>query len=463
MDPGIFGAYEIRGVYPDQLDEEAAWKIGCAAARFLPSLMTGFERGQPLSQSLCVGRDTRTHSEALARALTDGVRSTGIGVIDIGIIDTPQMYFAINRLGTCGGVQVTASRYPAKYNGFKISGRAAIPIGADTGLKEITHLATALPHTKGRATGSLKEHDLTAEYRKHVLQFLRPDVEKKKVAIDASNGVAGKMVPLLFGEAPIDIVEINFEHTGKFKHAPDPWVEKNLSQVKSAVKKQKCDFGLCFDGDADRIVLVDERGGAVRSDLITALLVPSFLEKKPKSAVVFDLRSSRVVMEEIIKYGGTPRRERVGPAFMKKAMRDTHAIFGGEVSGYFYYEENFYADSAMITLVHVLNVISGTDRPMSELIEPLRRYAGSGEISFEVANRQVKMDELGRRYGDGQVDHLDGVTVGFKEWWFNCRPSHAEPFLRLNVEAKSKELLDERLAEIEEQLGEPVSSVARYL
>jgi len=456
MDPGIFKAYDIRGVYPDQLDEEAAWKIGCATARFLPSLMRGFERGQPRSQSLCVGQDMRTHSEGLAKALIEGIRSTGVGVVDIGLIDTPQMYFAVNHLGTCGGVQVTASHNPAQYNGFKISGRGAVPIGGDTGLKEIKHMAVALPHTKGKATGTLKQQDLISEYKKHVLQFLAPNVKKKKVAIDASNGMAGKVVPLLFKDAPIEIVAINFEHAGKFKHNPDPLVEKNLSQVKAAVKKQKCDFGICFDGDADRMIMLDEKANTVSCDLITALLVPYFLERKPKSAVVYDLRSSRAVMEEIIKHGGTPRRERVGHAYMKKAMRDSHAIFGGELSGHFYYEENFYADSAMITLVHVLNVISNRDEPLSELIEPLRHYFGSGELNFRVENKQSKMDELARRYGDGQVDYLDGVTVGFKEWWFNCRPSNTEPLLRLNVEAKRRELLDEKLGEIRDQLGTPV-------
>ena len=456
MDPQIFKAYDIRGIYPDQVAEEDAWKIGCAAGRFLPSLMTGYERGQVGAQAICVGRDMRTHSEPLAQALIEGIRSAGVGVIDIGMIDTPQMYFAINHLKTCGGIQVTASHNPAKYNGFKVSGRGAVPIGGDTGLKDIQHLALAMPHTKGNPTGSFRQDELTDAYRQHVLQFLRPSVGEMKVAVDASNGMAGKMLPLLFRDTGIEMLEINFEHDGKFKHDPDPLKEKNLRQVKSMVKRQKCHFGLCFDGDADRMIMVDEKGNPVSCDLLTALLVPYFLEKKPKAAVVYDLRSSRVVMEEIIKHGGTPRRERVGHAYMKKAMRDSHAIFGGELSGHFYYADNFCADSAVITLVHVLNVISERDEPISELIAPLRRYANSGEMNFKVEDKEGKMEELARRYGDGQVDRLDGVTVGFKEWWFNCRPSNTEPLLRLNVEARTKEMLDEKLAEIEEQLGKSV-------
>ncbi len=456
MDPQIFKAYDVRGIYPDQLAEEDAWKIGCATARFLPSLMTGYERGQGGAQSICVGRDMRTHSESLVQALIEGIRSAGVGVIDIGMIDTPQMYFAVNHFKTCGGVQVTASHNPAKYNGFKVSGRGAVPVGGDTGLKDIQHLALAMPHTKGNPTGTLQRADLTAEYKQHVLQFLRPSVGEMKIAIDASNGMAGKALPAIFGDGPIEMLEINFEHDGKFKHDPDPLKEKNLRQVKSMVKRQKCHFGLCFDGDADRMMTVDEKGNTVSCDLITALLVPYFLEKQPKAAVVYDLRSSRVVMEEIIKHGGTPRRERVGHAYMKKAMRDSHAVFGGELSGHFYYADNFCADSAVITLVHVLNVISEQDKPISELIAPLRRYAGSGEINFRVEDKEGKMEELARRYGDGQVDHLDGVTVSYKEWWFNCRPSNTEPFLRLNIETRSQEMLDEKLAEISEQLGQPV-------
>ena len=456
MEPTIFKAYDIRGVYPSQINEENAWKIGYATARFLPSLLRGYERGQPNAQSLCVGRDMRTHSETLANALIEGINAAGTNAIDIGMIDTPQMYFAINHFGTCGGVQVTASHNPAKYNGFKISGLQAKPVGADTGLKEIEHIAMALLHTKGKVTGSVEKHDLTNEYKNHVLKFLRPNIRQLKIAVDASNGMAGKMVPIVFADLQVEIIGLNFEHTGKFKHEPNPLVEKNLAQVKTAVKKQKCDFGICFDGDGDRMMMVDEKGTTIACDLMTALMAPYFLKRQPKSTVVYDLRSSWVVPEEIIKNGGTPRRERVGHAFMKKAMRDSHAIFGGELSGHFYYRDNFYTDSGLITLVHLLNIVSQAEGPISELVKPLRRYYHSGEINFKVDDKQAKMDELAKRYSDGQIDHFDGVTVGYKDWWFNCRPSNTEPLLRLNVEAKSRELLDEKLAEIETQLGTPV-------
>jgi phosphomannomutase len=456
MDPAIFKAYDIRGVYPDQLNEEDAWKIGYAAAQFLRSMLSGYERGQANSQSLCVGRDMRTHSKALAGALIEGMKTCGANVIDIGMIDTPQMYFAINHFGTCGGVQVTASHNPAKYNGLKISGLQARPVGVDTGLKDIEHIATALIHTKGKATGKAEERDLTAEYKNHVLKFLRPNLRPLKIAIDASNGMAGKMVPAIFGDLPIEIIKLNFEHTGEFKHEPNPLIEENLAELKAAVRKNKCDFGICFDGDADRLMMVDQIGKNISCDLLTALMASYFLKSNPNSAIVYDLRSSLVVPEEILKNGGTPRRERVGHAFMKKALRDSHAVFGGELSGHFYYRDNYYADSGLITLVHVLNIVSAAKMPVSELIRPLRRYYSSGEINFKVEDKQAKMDELAKRYSDGQIDNLDGVTIQYKNWWFNCRPSNTEPLLRLIVEAKSKEVLEEKLSRIEAQLGRPV-------
>ncbi|MGA2171389.1 MAG: phosphomannomutase/phosphoglucomutase [Sedimentisphaerales bacterium] len=455
MDPAIFKAYDVRGMYPDQLNEEDAWKIGFAAARFLPSLVHGFDRGQTNARAICVSRDMRSHGESLAKALIEGITSAGIDVIDIGMVDSPFMYFAVNQLNTCGGIQVTASHNPAKYNGFKISGPGAKPVGEDTGLKDIKHIAMSLLHTKGKATGSVEKRDLTEGYKKHVLKFLQPKLRKLKIAIDASNGMAGKMVPAIFSGLGLEIIELNFKHDGTFKHDPNPLIEENLAELKAAVVREKCDFGVCFDGDADRLMMVDETGRTIGCDLMTALMAGYFLKKEPKSTIVYDLRSSRVVAEEIIKHGGTPRRERVGHAFMKKALRDSHGIFGGELSGHFYYRDNFCADSGMITFVHMLNIISQADSKVSELVEPLRRYFASGEINFQIADKKAKMDELAKRYRSGQVDWLDGVTVGYKDWWFNCRPSNTEPLLRLTVEAKTEEMLQEKLTEIQSILGMP--------
>ena len=314
----------------------------------------------------------------------------------------------------------------------------------------------ALPHTKDRGSGSVEKREIVEGYKNHVLKFLRPGIRSLKIAVDASNGMAGKVVPAIFGDLPIEIIRLNFKHDGKFKHEPNPLVEKNLAEVKAAVKGKKCDFGVCFDGDADRLMMVDEKGVNIGCDLLTALMAPYFLKVNPGSTIVYDLRSSLVVSEEILKNGGTPRRERVGHAFMKKALRDSHAVFGGELSGHFYYRDNYYADSGVITFVHMLNILSEAQVPVSELVEPLRRYHSSGEMNFEVEDKQAKMDELVRRYREGEVDYLDGVTVRYKKWWFNCRPSNTEPLLRLNVEAKSAELLEEKLSEIKGQLSRVV-------
>jgi phosphomannomutase len=457
MDPAIFKAYDIRGVYPTQIDEEAAWKIGYASAQFLRSLLRGYERGQANSQCVCVGRDMRTHSNPLADAMIQGMNATGANVIDIGMIDTPQMYFAVNHLGTCGGVQVTASHNPAKYNGFKVSGLQAKPVGEDTGLKDIKHIAMALKHTKGTITGEIQHIDLTSEYKNHVLKFLSSNTKSLKIAIDASNGMAGKMVPAIFGGLPITIIPLNFEHKGEFKHEANPIVESNLAELKEVVKSNGADAGVCFDGDADRLVVVDEKGKTVPSDILTALMVPYFLNRKPGSTVVYDLRSSWVVREEVLKYGGTPRRERVGHAYMKKTLRDSHAIFGGELSGHFYYSENYNADSGMITLVHVLNILSASGKPVSEMVKPLKRYFASGETNFEVEDKDGAMKGLAKKFADGDVDDLDGVTVQYKDWWFNCRASNTEPLLRLNVEARTAELLKQQFAVIKGELGEPVA------
>ena len=457
MDPSIFKAYDIRGLYGEQLDEEAAWKIGHATAQFLRSLLRGYDRGLANAQSLCVGHDMRKHSPSLAKALIQGMNTAGANVIDIGMIDTPQMYFAINHLGTCGGVQVTASHNPAQYNGFKISGQQAKPVGADTGLKDIKHIALALLHTKGRLDGAVELCDLSQEYKKHVLKFYEPTNKPLKIVVDASNGMAGKMVPIIFGDMKkVEWISVNFEHNGVFKHDPNPLVEGNLRELKQAIRDKKADLGICFDGDADRLIMVDEKGVTVPCDLMCALMVPYFLKKYPGSAIVYDLRSSHVLPEEILKNGGTPRRERVGHAYMKKTLRDCHAVFGGELSGHFYYRDNFYADSGMITLVHMLNILGASGSPVSELVAPLKRFSSSGEVNFHVEDKDAAMKELARRYSQGQVDDLDGTTVQFKEWWFNIRASNTEPLLRLNVEAKTSDLLKEKFEEIKSFLGEPV-------
>ena len=453
----VFKAYDVRGIYGQEIDEDLAWKIGHATAQFLRSLLSGYERGQASSNRLVVGRDMRPHSEPLVEAMIEGVTSSGIGCVDIGMCDTPMVYFAINHLGTCGGIQVTASHNPIEYNGFKISGIKARPVGRDTGLKEIQHIVRTLrrmPHGASIASASV-EVDLWDEYRDHVLKFLRP-ARKLKVVVDASNGMAGKMIPRVFDGDEIEIVPLNFETGRGFAHPPNPLVEANLQPTKDAVLEHGADLGVCLDGDADRCMFVDELGQSVRCDLVTALLAREFLREAPGAVVVYDLRSSSAVAEEIRAAGGVPRRERVGHSFMKRAMADGHGIFGGELSGHFYFRDNFNCDSAAIIFATALSVISAQEMPFSELIAPLKRYSHSGEINFEVHDKQAKMDQIAEALSDAEIDHLDGVTCRYDNWWCNVRPSNTEPLLRLSLEAKDPEMMAEKIDVLKGMLGEPV-------
>lgn len=458
----IFKAYDVRATYPNPLNEEMAWKVGHASAMFLkrsrqnlpPELRTRME------DTLVIGRDMRPHSPELSRALADGIRSTGLNVVDVGMVDTSFIYFAVNHLDSVGGIMVTASHNPIQYNGFKISGPKAKPIGSATGLDDIKRIAQTLRVGKTGLEGKYEQRDLWADYRRHVLQFL--DLKRPlRVVVDASNGMAGKMVPAVFGDVPnLTIVPLLFEITGSFTHDPNPLVEHNLDMLKELMHHERpngVDLGACFDGDADRCFFLDETGITVTCDLITALLARDFLRdsRNAGSAIVYDLRSSHVVADEITAGGGVPRRERVGHAFMKKTLAETKAVFGGELSGHFYFRDNFFADSGAIAFARLLSVLSAQDKPLSQLVQPLKRYSHSGEINFHVDDKEAKIRELAEAYKTGRVDYLDGITVDLDGWWFNVRKSNTEPLLRLNLEARSPELMQEKFLELKKLLGEP--------
>jgi len=451
----VFKAYDIRGEYPNDIDEELAWKVGYACGKFLRSLLNGYDRGQASANRVAVGRDMRPHGGPLARNLMEGVVTSGISCVDVGMVDTPMIYFAINHLGTCGGIQVTASHNPLEYNGFKISGQKARPIGGNTGLKEIRHIVSTVPRVPSSEDGRISEMDLWEEYRGHVGRFLRVG-RRLRVAVDASNGMAGVMVPKVFDGAGLDVLPLNFEIGKRFAHPPNPLIDANLDQLREAVRADEVDFGVCFDGDADRCMFVDETGGIVRCDLMTALLARHFLQLHPGHTVVYDIRSSRVVAEEIQAAGGVPRRERVGHAFIKKTMAESHAVFGGELSGHFYFRDNYNCDSGAIAFAVASSVIAGEGKPLSELIAPLKRYVQTGEVNFRVDDKRAVMDALAEKFSDAKIDRLDGVTVEYDRWWFNVRPSNTEPLLRLNLEAADQRLLDRQLARLRPILGEPV-------
>jgi phosphomannomutase len=453
----VFKAYDVRGLYGDEIDEDLAWKIGYATAQFLRSNLSGYERGQSATNRVVLGRDMRPHSDPLAKALIDGVSSSGAGCIDIGLVDTPQVYFAINHFGTCGGIQITASHNPVEYNGFKISGLKAKPVGEDSGLGEIKRFVSGLNRMPDGAIISQAQHvDLWDEYRAHVHQFLNLP-RKLKVVVDASNGMGGKMFPELFDNVEnLELIPLHFELGQGFVHPPNPLVEANLQWTKDAVLEHKADLGICTDGDADRCMFVDELGHTVRCDLMTALLAKRFLAESPGAMVVYDLRSSRVVAEEVRAAGGVPRRERVGHAFMKRALATGHAVFGGELSGHFYFRDNYNADSGAIAFASAASMIAEQDRPFSEMVAPLNRYSHSGEINFEVEDKAAKMKQVEEAFAEGEVDHLDGVTVQFEDWWCNVRPSNTEPLLRLSLEAKNKSMMDKKLEALKDILGKPV-------
>lgn len=458
----IFKAYDVRSTYPEPLSEEAAWKVGYGTAVYLKTTYPGGAEGVRDHGSVVVGRDMRPHSPKLAEALSAGIRAGGLNVIDIGMIDTSMIYFAINELGVVGGVQTTASHNPVQYNGFKISGPRAKPIGSASGLEEIKKHALAAPAvTTPPAPGTgLSRQDLWPAYRRHVLKFLelkRP----LKVVVDASNGMAGRMVPAVFGGVPdLTIVPVLFEVTGSFVHDPNPLVDKNLAHLREALKRHPdADLGACFDGDADRCIFTDETGRTIGCDIMTALLARDFLSRPENrgSAIVYDLRSSHVVRDEVLAAGGVPVRDRVGHAFIKKTLAEKNAVFGGELSGHFYFRDNFFADSGAIAFARLLSVLSAQPARLSALVAPLYRYFATGEVNFHVEDKDGMIRKLEQTYGGrGKVDFLDGITVELDGWWFNVRKSNTEPLLRLNLEATTPQLRDAKFAELKALLGEPV-------
>ena len=424
-----------------------------------------------MPNTVVVSRDMRPHSKPLAEALIDGLRTSKVDVIDVGMCDTSFIYFAINHLGCLGGIQTTASHNPVEYNGFKISGQQAKPIGRASGLRDIQRMAESVGQRPSTAAmGQLEQRDLWSEYKQHILKFLDGGSRKLKVFIDASNGMAGKMVPIVFDDVSgLDIVRLNFEVTGSFVHEPNPLVAENMKPTQDGVVEHGADFGVCFDGDADRCILTDEKGVIIGCDHLTALLAEYFLDQSAGASVLYDLRSSKTVPEAIGQHGGQSHRSRVGHVFMKALLRETDGIFGGELSGHFYFRDNFFADSGAIAFAAVVSVLSHSQKPISELIAPYKRYPQSGEINFRVADKDRVIETLKNSYIDrSDQDNLDGITIDAWDrnsapvkgalgggWWFNVRSSNTEPLLRLNAEAKDQNTLDQLLNELKPILGSP--------
>ena len=469
----VFKAYDIRGTYPDPLNENLAWRIGYGSSSYLREQAANAGEGQPMMRYLVVGRDMRTSSPSLNEQLCAGVTSQGGSVIDVGLVDTPFVYFAINKLDCAGGVMVTASHNPPHYNGFKVSSRRAKPVGEATGLGEIRKRAAIADPARytpnPSAEGIVEQRDLWDAYIEHVRAFLDTDAIKAKglrVIVDASNGMAGTMVPKVFGRRGADIPgleigEMNFDNSkGEFKHEPNPLVAANVEDLRRRVVKEGADLGICFDGDADRCVLVDETGRILGCDHVTAWLATWFLREHKGAPVVYDLRSTKALEEAVREAGGVPVRSRVGHVFMKQIMAERGCAFGGELSGHFYFKDNFNADSGAIAMASALTFLAREGKPMSQVMEPIIRYPQSGEINFEVEDKDGALTELVGRYADnGELDELDGVTIDcFNKhgWWVNVRKSNTEPLLRMNLEARDEGLLKSMVGQISPLLGKRV-------
>ncbi|HYH11714.1 MAG TPA: phosphomannomutase/phosphoglucomutase [Thermomicrobiales bacterium] len=437
----LFKAYDVRGTVPDELTPDIAYRIGRAVAAFLDA------------DEVVVGRDMRVSGPSLGAALIDGIRDQGASVTDIGLVSTDTLYFAVGKYGFPAGVMITASHNPANYNGFKICREEARALSMDTGIGDIRDMVVsgAFPQPRGKR-GDLTEKNVLEAYAEHALSMIDPaKIKPLKIAVDAGNGMGGVLVPAVFDKLPCEILPLYFELDGTFpNHEANPIEPENIRDLQRTVINEACDLGVAFDGDADRMFLIDEQGEFIGGDMTTAMVSLELLKHNPGSTIVYNLINSRTVPELIEENGGKAVRSRVGHSYIKALMREEDAIFGGEHSGHFYFRDNWYADSGLIAMLTVLQLISDADQSLSQILEPIDTRVRSGEINSEVEDIQETVERVETFYSDkgGDIDHLDGLTVGFEGWWFNLRASNTQPLLRLNVEAETEEILREKTTEV---------------
>jgi phosphomannomutase len=431
----IFKAYDVRGVVPDELDASIARRIGAAFAVWtnLPAIL--------------LGRDSRISSPELAAAITEGATSVGVNVVDLGLASTDLVYFASGSLDL-PAVMLTASHNPKNYNGLKFCMPGARPVGEDSGLREIRAIVERGDVPPAATRGSVSQRDLLAPYTEHVLSFV--DVAAMRpmtVAVDTANGMGGLVVPAVMARLPVTLHHLYAELDGTFpNHPADPLDPENQKDLKAAVLEHHADVGLAFDGDADRVFLVDEKAEDVSGSLLTALVARAMLRQEPGAKIVHNLICSWIVPESIRAEGGVPIRTRVGHSFIKQVMAETGAIFGGEHSGHYYFRNNYRADSGLIAAVVAMGELSSAGEPLSDVLAPFRKYFDSGEINSRIDDPKAKVEQIAAALVDGRQDRLDGLTVEYPDWWFNVRPSNTEPLLRLNVEATTAELLARKTA-----------------
>ena len=436
----IFKAYDIRGLSPSELDPPLARRIGMAFVDYLKA------------KTIAIGRDMRDTSPDLARAFTEGARSRGANVIDIGMVTTDTLYYAVASQGLEGGAMLTASHNPKQYNGIKLVRAGAVALSGDRGIKEVRDGALgAGPEAKGGPMGALTHQDVSGAYIAHCLGFI--DVKKLrplKLVLDAGNGMGGPTAERIFSTLPFERTDLYFTPDGNFpNHPADPLVEENRRDIIATVKTKGADLGIAWDGDADRCFFIDDTGEFIPGDFVTALLGTMFSKREPGATIVYDVRASRAVADSVKAAGGNPVMHRVGHAFMKVKMRELNAVYGGEVSAHYYFRDNWFADNGMIPALLLLELVCASGKKLAELLAPFRaKYFISGEINSKVADVPRALGLLEERYKDGRVTKLDGVSVDYDSWHFNVRGSNTEPLLRLNLEAFSKEEMESRRDEV---------------
>ncbi len=440
----LFHAYDIRGVYPDNLNNEFAYQLGNAFGVFLKH---EFEEKQDFL--IVIGRDGRESSLPLFKNFTKGVTNQGVDVLNIGELPTDVLYFALNFLKTDGGVMITGSHNPKGYNGFKIALKGPKFLSGKSGLPELKELCKKNFKNK-KEKGAVKDYEIMEEYRSYILSLVNVDLlDKKQVVIDGAGGVGGKVIKSLKGHVPINLNCIFCDVDRDFsEHSPNPIIFENIKNLSKKVKVSKADFGLALDGDGDRIVFVDEKGEPVEADITLALFAKHFLKKEPGATIVYNLTCSKIVPEVIKENGGKPVEIRTGSTFLKETSKRENAILGGEISAHLCYRDVYFSESAIFSLLIMLEILSHKDKPLSELVKPFQKYHRMNETNFKVNDREKVIQSLSKHFDDGKEDWLDGLTVEFDNWWFNARPSNTEPLLRVVVEANTKKQAQAKLAKI---------------
>ncbi|HEY2906346.1 MAG TPA: phosphomannomutase/phosphoglucomutase [Vicinamibacterales bacterium] len=443
LNPNIFKAYDVRGLYPGEINEQTARAIGAAFVAYLKA------------RRIAVGRDMRLSSPALASAFIDGATAQGADVVDYGMISTDMLYFAVARDKHEGGVQVTASHNPKEYNGMKMVRREAFPLSGEEGLAQIREMiATGKTPAAHTPRGQVATKNLLEPYVAHVLSFIDPAIIKPfNVVLDAGSGMGGLVAPKLFDRLPCKTTRLCFEIDGRFpNHEANPLIEENRRDIVEAVVREKADIGIAWDGDADRCFFIDGSGEFVSGDFVTALLAEAFLLKHPNATIIYDLRASHAVKDTVARLGGTALMNRVGHAFFKQRMRETNAIFGGEVTGHYYFRDNFFADNGFIPALLMLELMSKKGQSLHDLLKPLReRYFISGEINTKLASMDLvpaKLESIAANYSDAHQYKLDGISIEYPDWHFNVRASNTEPLLRLNLEATTPATMAQKRDEV---------------